>query len=338
MDLIRPRVFISYSRKNEDYIRKIRSDLFKSQLDCWLDIADIQAGERLNPAIETAISQSSLFLAYVTPSYLESRWCMEEIRYALHVSGTTVAPYVDSPETLEAIPSELLDEVAFGLLEPATHARSLLEIAGRAWASLQTSQRVVPSADHILAGPAIFDSAGYSRRDLIGRAKEEVVLAGSNLRSWMSDDDTKQDLVELVNKRQVRVTMIMATYETLRPISPEGAVHLRESVKDVKEMLGLLDDNKRKLMSAHFHVGAATLSAVFIDPKRPEGILFFSPRWAIQFLPQDRLTCVIDKRINSASLYKAIYNGVLLMTQGDAKSIDDMIEARAPGPPPEFRS
>jgi hypothetical protein len=327
MNLIRPQVFISYSRQNEDYIRKVRADLFKSQLDCWLDIADIQAGERLNPAIETAISQSTLFFAYVTKPYLESRWCMAEIKYALHVSETTVAPYVDSPGTLDAIPSDLLDEVAFGRLEPATYARSLLELSVRAWASLQTSQQVVPAVDHILAGPAIFDSAGYSRSDLMARAEEEIVLAGPNLRSWMSDDDTKRGLVELVNKRRVRVTMIMATYETLRPIAPEGAVHLLESVKDVKEMLGLLDDEKRKLMSAHFHVGAATLSAVFIDPKRPAGILFFSPRWAIQFLPQDRLTCVIDKRTNSSSLFKAIYNGVLLMTQGDAKTIDDMLES-----------
>jgi hypothetical protein len=59
--------------------------------------------------------------------------------------------------------------------------------------------------------------------------------------------------------------------------------------------------------------------------RRGAGILFFNPRWAIQFLPQDRLTCVIDKAINSASLYKALYNSVLLMTQRDARSLEDML-------------
>ena len=82
-------------------------------------------------------------------------------------------------------------------------------------------------------------------------------------------------------------------------------------------------------MTAHFHVGASTLSAVFIDPKAADGILFFSPRWAIQFLPQDRMTCIVDKRINDEDLYKAIYNGVLLMTQGDAMSDGEMLEAAA---------
>ena len=54
---------------------------------------------------------------------------------------------------------------------------------------------------------------------------------------------------------------------------------------------------------------------MFVDPRSLHGILFFNPRWAIQFLPQDRLTCVIDKRINSPALFKAIYNGVLLMPE-----------------------
>jgi hypothetical protein len=210
-------------------------------------------------------------------------------------------------------------------LGPDNYVRSLLELAGRAWASLQTVQRVVPSDDHILSGPAIFDSAGYGRTDLMARAKQELILAGANLRSWLSDYDSKLGLIELVKNRHVRVTLILATYETLRPIPPEGAIHLRESVKDIQEMLATLDGMEKRLMTAHFHVGASTLSAVFIDPRTPEGILFFSPRWAIQFLPQDRLTCVIDKSINSENLYKALYNGVLLMTQGDAKNVDDML-------------
>jgi hypothetical protein len=161
------------------------------------------------------------------------------------------------------------------------------------------------------------------------RAREELIIAGPNLRSWLSDDDGKRGLVDLVKRRRVRVTLILATYETLRPISPEGAVHLRESVKDIRQMLEQVDEpSGRRLMSAHFHVGASTLSAVFVDPRSPDGILFFNPRWAIQFVPQDRLTCVIDKQVNSPGLFKAIYNGVLLMTQGDAMTVDDMLAAR----------
>jgi TIR domain len=323
MSVITPRIFVSYSRKDADYVRELRADLLNSGVECWWDSASIQTGDRLSPVIEDAISQSSLFFAYITNAYLDSPWCEKELKFALRTPGVTVVPYADSQATLRAIPSEFMDEVSIGVLEPGNYVRSLLELAGRAWASLQTVQRVVPSEDHILAGPAIFDSAGYSRGELMERTKKELILAGSNLRSWLSDDDSKQGIVDLA-KKHIRVTLILATYETLGAISPEGAIHLRHSVNDIREMIGMLEDNEKKFVSVYFHVGASTLSAVFIDPKTAEGILFFSPRWAIQYLPQDRLTCIIDKKINSEDLFKAVYNSVLLMTQGDAKTIEDM--------------
>jgi hypothetical protein len=315
---------MSYARSDQDRVRNVRTDLLSSRVDCWIDVAEIQAGDRLNPVIEDAISRSDLFFAYITGSYLGSRWCMKELRHALRSPGITVAPYADSHATLDSVPPDLKDELSFGILDADHYTASVLELAGRAWASLQVGQKVVPSDDHILAGPAIFDSAGYTRRDLMDRATRELVLAGPNLRSWLSDEESKRGLIALVKERQVRVVLILATYETLSPIAPEGAVHLRESVKDIMNMFDVLDAAEKELMTAHFHVGAATLSAVFVDPATPNGILFFSPRWAIQFLPQDRLTCVIDKRINSDALFKAIYNGVLLMTQGDAKSVAEM--------------
>jgi hypothetical protein len=250
---------------------------------------------------------------------------MKELQHALKAPGVTVAPYVDSRDTFTELAPDLIDEVLFGVLEPESRTRSLLELTGRAWTSLQTVQRVVPSDDHILAGPAIFDSPGYSRADLMDRTKEELIIAGTNLRSWLSDRESKRGLLRLVKERRVRVTLILATYETLRAVSPEGAIHLRESTKDIQKMFNLLDNEEKDLMTAHFHIGASTLSAVIIDPTRPEGILFFSPKWAIQFLPQDRMTCVVDKSINSDSLFKAIYNGVFLMTQGDAMSLEDML-------------
>src|SRR2546429_2730978 len=161
---------------------------------------------------------------------------MKEFRYALEAPGVTVIPYTDSEATLEAVPGELMDVVVFGILRPESYTHSLMQLVGRSWASLQTFQQVVPADNHILAGPAIFDSAGYSRSDLMARTKRELILAGGNLRSWMSDEESKRGLVALVQERHIRVTLILATYETLRPISPEGSIHLRESVKDIRQM------------------------------------------------------------------------------------------------------
>jgi hypothetical protein len=325
VDVIKPRVFFSYSRRDETFVRRVAADLGRGGLDCWIDTQRLEVGDKLEN-IRAAIRGCSLVFAYVTPAYLASRWCRDELRIALAAPGVAVAPYVDSADTLDALPGEIRDDVTCGILQDGDqYVGSIVAISGIAWSSLQTARRVVSSDDHILAGPAIFDSIGYRRVDLIERAQEELILAGANLRSWLTNEAGRKQLISLVEDRGVRVTMILATFKTLAPISPEGAVHLRSSVREIKEMMDLLSDDGRRLMTAHFHVGASTLSAVFVDPESPNGILFFNPRWAIQFLPQDRLTCVIEKSINSTDLYKALYNGVLLMIQGDARSLEDML-------------
>src|SRR5262249_25473791 len=154
-------------------------------------------------AIEAAISNSSLLFAYVTENFLASRWCMKELQFALAQPGVTVAPYVDSESTLDVIPNELLNDIAFGVIGD-DYTRPLLELTGRCWSSIQTSQRVVSATDHIQAGPGIFDSPGYSRRDIMDRASKELVIAGPNLRSWLSDEESKRGLVNLVQARRVR--------------------------------------------------------------------------------------------------------------------------------------
>lgn len=322
---LKPHVFVSYSRKDGEIVAKICADLNRSGIDCWIDVSAIRAGDRLKEAILGTIPQCNLFFAYMTESYLASRWCMDEVKQALHSSRVMVALFADSQETVAAIPEEIRDEIQCGVVTSDNYWNTLMELSGKAWESLQTVRRLVPSEDHILTGPAIFDSAGFRRSDLISRARRQLILAAPNLRSWLSDPGTKHELVEMVKHGDIDLTLILATYETLRPVSAEGAAHLRQSVEDLAEMRDLLRPEERKRMAVHFHIAASTLSAVFVDPESPDGILFFNPRWAIQFLPQDRLTCVIDKTVNSVSLYKAIYNGVLLMTQRDALSLDDML-------------
>ena len=48
------------------------------------------------------------------------------------------------------------------------------------------------------------------------RTRSELILAGPNLRSWLSDEESKNGLIALVQQRHVRVTLILATYETLQ--------------------------------------------------------------------------------------------------------------------------
>lgn len=330
MKSIRPQIFLSYSRSDAEFVRKLRDDLVRAGVGCWLDTDAITAGDRLQDAIfGDGIPQCNLFVAYITQKYLESEWCKKELHEALESRRVLVMPLADSDDTLNRIPKTVRDTVHCGTITAERYWNVVLDVSGKAWLTLQNTRRLVSSENYLLAGAGIFDMAEYRRDALLKRVKNELILAAPNLRSWLSDAHSRKTLLKLIQETEVTVTLILATYETLRPISSEGAEHLRQSAEDIKEMMNALTDTERRRLRAFFHIGAATLSAVFVDPENADGILFFNPRWAIQFLPDDRLTCVIDKTINSPTLFKAIYNSVLLMTQRDAKSIDDMLRPEA---------
>jgi hypothetical protein len=325
MAIVTPRIFLSYSTTDETAALQLATDLKRAGLNLWVDKEQLEIGDKL-ANIEEAVRDSTLFVAYVTRDYLEKKWCKKELELALGEPRIAVAPLADSEATLKILPQALLNEVSCRVLDTTTerYGTTIATIARQAWGSLQTNKYLVSPVDHILAGPEVFDQEEYSQERLLERVKTELVLAGPNLRGWLTSPTTRRQLVDLIESRPVNVTFILGTYETLKPVSTEGAVHLRNSVIELGEMMGALAPADRHRMQVHFHVGASTLSAVFVDPKSEDGILFFSPRWAIGFVPQDRLTCVIDKRYNSLGLYKALHNGVLLMIQGDALSLDQM--------------
>ncbi len=323
-----PIVFVSYARADTAFVHRVIQDLAARRIEAWVDTSRLEVGHKVSD-IENAITQSTLVFAYLTESYLASRWCMKELKRALATPRVLTAPFVDSAETLERLSRKIRDEISFGVLnDGAGYDGTVSEIAHKAWTSLQVSEQLVTSSDHILASPAVFKTSGYSPPELMMRAKEELILAGSNLRNWLTDEKSRAQLLALVRDENVSVTLIMGTYEALAAISPEGATHLRDSVMEVKGMVDALDREQRGLMKVHFHVGVVTLSVVFVDPKSDDGILFFSPRWAIQYVPHDRFSCVIDKRVNSVDLFDAIYGGVTLMIQGDAKTLGEMLAER----------
>jgi hypothetical protein len=325
MSLVRPTLFISHSRSDNGFFQTMSDDIHKAGINCL----GSDSAERFEELIVTQkMPGCTIFCAYLTSKYLRSERCMQELTKAIESKHMKIVVFADSDTTVDEAPALIKDEFHCQVVDNRRYLGLMMELSAKAWASLQIRHHLVPSENHILAGPAIFDTEGYTRKDLINKVKSELILAASNLRSWLSDAESRKQLVDLVKRRRIRVTLILSTYEALRPISTEGVDHLRQSVDDIKQMFEQLTEEERLLMKVYFHIGATTLSAVFIDPESPDGILFFSPRWAIQFLPQDRCTCVIDKTRNSPDLFKAIYNSVFLMTQRDAKSVDDMLPGK----------
>ena len=77
------RIFISYSRKDIDFARKLAGDLEKAGYDVWWDLSDLRGGDDWVRTIPDAISSSQYVIVVLTPDAIESEWVRKEYTQAL---------------------------------------------------------------------------------------------------------------------------------------------------------------------------------------------------------------------------------------------------------------
>jgi len=77
------KIFISYSRKDIDFVRKLAGDLETAGYDVWWDITDLQGGDDWVKTIPQAISSSQYVIVVLTPASVESEWVRKEYTQAL---------------------------------------------------------------------------------------------------------------------------------------------------------------------------------------------------------------------------------------------------------------
>jgi len=79
------KIFISYSRKDIDFVRKLAGDLEKAAYDVWWDITDLQGGDDWVKTLPAAIAESQLFIIVLTPNSIKSEWVQKEYTQALNL-------------------------------------------------------------------------------------------------------------------------------------------------------------------------------------------------------------------------------------------------------------
>ena len=76
-------VFISYSRKDKDFVRVLHDALEKSRRQAWVDWEDIAKGTEWWKEIEAGIEGADTFLFVVSPDSVLSGPCQDEINHAI---------------------------------------------------------------------------------------------------------------------------------------------------------------------------------------------------------------------------------------------------------------
>jgi hypothetical protein len=74
--------FISYSRDDQDFAMRLRSELRNANIKGWRDIDDIPPGAPWDDQIASAIRSCSVVLFIVTPASVKSQNVADELSYA----------------------------------------------------------------------------------------------------------------------------------------------------------------------------------------------------------------------------------------------------------------
>lgn len=94
--LTKPRVFISHSSKDKDFVRRLVDDLKKQPLDVWFDENELQPGDSIVSGIGNGLKEADYVVAVISEASAKSNWVQQELNTALMQQlsgeGTVVLP------------------------------------------------------------------------------------------------------------------------------------------------------------------------------------------------------------------------------------------------------
>lgn len=92
---IEGKVFVSYARKDSEYVHALVNELRRFDIPLWIDL-DIEQGSNWDDAIENALATCDAMLLITTPASLASEYVIHEWSYFMGL-GKPVYPFI--PET-----------------------------------------------------------------------------------------------------------------------------------------------------------------------------------------------------------------------------------------------
>jgi hypothetical protein len=89
-------IFISYSRRDQEFVARLASDLDAQVAGVWFDQFSVQVGQKWHDEIMVGIRACKAFILVLSPDAVESKYVREEVNKALEL-GKTIFPILYRP-------------------------------------------------------------------------------------------------------------------------------------------------------------------------------------------------------------------------------------------------
>lgn len=161
-------------------------------------------------------------------------------------------------------------------------------------------------------------------RNFADRTTREWILVAQNLRNLLSRSNFLPHVRRLLASGAT-IKLVLATPEIMKAIGPKPLRHLVQSVNDLKKFyFSLSSPRQKRRLKVYFNEGAISLSVQVRDPDNPaRALLVFTPKWATDIEPENRLYCVLDGRHHKI-LFDKLYGPIPGMMQSDSRNLRQM--------------
>lgn len=134
---MKPKIFLSHSKKDKEFIEKVANILRPARIDCWYDDWEISPGDSLTRKIlDEGIGSCDLFLIYLTENSIDSKWVNKELDVALlndiESNNGHLLVFVNSKDTLEKLKPSL-KILNCTILNDKEFTEPLLKLTSKTW-------------------------------------------------------------------------------------------------------------------------------------------------------------------------------------------------------------
>jgi hypothetical protein len=172
------------------------------------------------------------------------------------------------------------------------------------------------------AGTSISDSS-YDLPRFFDSSSREIYVIGQNLRSVLSDSRVLPHFHKLLSKnRKLELRMIISSPGSIDHVHQDASRHYAQTIREHKMFCRGLDEECRRRVTIRAHAGATSLSALIRDPGNDDrGVMVFTPKWATDQDPGNRIFCVVRKSENPV-IFARLFGHLSMMLLGkDLNSI-----------------
>jgi WD40 repeat protein len=119
--------FVSYSRRDAEFVRRLAEALTERGKEAWIDVAGIRDAEVFPAALRAAIEQSDGFVFVVSPDSVASAYCGQEVEHALELNKRIV-PLLLRPVADELVPEGVRVRNWIPFLRPSDFNRGVARV------------------------------------------------------------------------------------------------------------------------------------------------------------------------------------------------------------------